>query len=129
VGLGLPLSQALSNLSERMQNDDLDLVVTAININAQVGGNLTTMLAAVTETIRDRVRLLSEIRVITAQQRYTGFVLTLLPVIVGGVLFVLNPTYMSGLFEPGAFLCIPIGAIIGILLGNIVIRRMTKIDV
>jgi tight adherence protein B len=129
VGLGLPLSQALSNLSDRMQNDDLDLVVTAININAQVGGNLTTMLAAVTETIRDRVRLLSEIRVITAQQRYTGFVLTLLPVIVGGVLFVLNPTYMSGLFEPGAFLCIPIGAIIGILLGNIVIRRMTKIDV
>jgi tight adherence protein B len=129
VGLGLPLSQALTNLSERMRNDDLDLVVTAININAQVGGNLTTMLAAVTDTIRDRIRLFSEIRVITSQQRYTGYVLTLLPVIVGGLMFVLNPSYMSGLFQPGAVLCIPIGALIGILLGNIVIRRMTRIDV
>jgi tight adherence protein B len=63
VGLGLPLSQALQNLNGRMRNDDLYLVVTAITINAQVGGNLVTMLEAVTRTIRERVRLFAEVRV------------------------------------------------------------------
>ena len=56
VSLGLSVSQTLLNLTDRMDNDDLYLVVTAININLQVGGNLAAMLDAVTETIRDRVR-------------------------------------------------------------------------
>ena len=128
VGLGLPLSEALTNLSDRMQNRDLSLVVTAININSQVGGNLTTMISIVTETIRERIQLFSEVRALTAQQRYTGYMLTLLPFIVGAILFILNPEYMSRLFQPD-ILCIPIGALISILLGNIVIRQMVKIDI
>jgi tight adherence protein B len=129
VGLGLPLSQALTNLAERMENDDLDIIVAAININMQTGGNLTVMLAAVTQTIRERIRLFSEVRSITAGQRYTGYVLTLLPFIVGGILFVMNPNYISKLFEPGWILCIPTGALLGIIMGNIVIQRMVKIEV
>jgi tight adherence protein B len=128
VGLGLPLSNALTNLTDRMQNADLTLVVTAININSQVGGNLTTMISVVTETIRERMRLFSEVRVLTAQQRYTGYMLTLLPFLVGGLLFVLNPEYMSRLFER-EIICVPIGAIVSILLGNFVIRQMVKIDI
>ena len=129
VGLGLPLSQALKNLNDRMQNDDLYLVVTAITINTQVGGNLVTMLEAVTRTIRERVRLFAEVRVLTSQQRFNSYILTLLPFGMGALLFVLNPDYMSGLFEPGIFLCIPIGAFVNILLGNLIIRRMSKIEV
>jgi tight adherence protein B len=128
VGLGLPLSQALLNLTNRMQNKDLNLVVTAININTQVGGNLTTMLSIVTDTIRERIQLFSEIRVLTAQQRYTGYLLTLLPFLVGAVLFILNPEYMSRIFEP-ELLCVPIGALVSIFIGNLVIRRMVKIDI
>jgi tight adherence protein B len=127
VGLGLPLSSALTNLTDRMQNNDLSLVVTAININSQVGGNLTTMISVVTETIRERIRLFSEIRVLTAQQRYTGYMLTLLPFLVGGLLFVLNPEYMSRLFER-EIICVPIGSLISIILGNFFIRQMVKID-
>ena len=127
VGLGLPLSEALVNLSNRMQNKDLSLVVTAININSQVGGNLTTMITVVTQTIRERIQLFSEIRVLTAQQRYTGYLLTLLPFLVGAILFVLNPEYMSSIFEP-ELLCIPVGALLCILVGNIIIRQMVKID-
>jgi tight adherence protein B len=127
VGLGLPLSEALVNLSNRMQNKDLSLVVTAININTQVGGNLTTMITVVTQTIRERIQLFSEIRVLTAQQRYTGYLLTLLPFLVGGMLFVLNPEYMSRIFEP-ELLCIPVGALASILLGNLIIRQMVKVD-
>ena len=129
VGLGLPLSQALQNLNDRMQNDDLYLVVTAVTINTQVGGNLITMLEAVTRTIRERVRLFAEVRVLTSQQRFNSYILTLLPFGMGALLFILNPAYMQRLFEPGIFLCIPIGAGINVLLGNIIIRRMAKIEV
>jgi tight adherence protein B len=128
VGLGLPLSDALVNMTNRMENKDLNLVVTAININTQVGGNLTKMISVVTETIRERIRLFSEVRVITAQQRYTGYLLTLLPFLVGGLLFILNSEYMSKLFAP-EIMCVPIGALVSVLLGNLVIRRMVKIDV
>ncbi len=129
VGLGLPLSQALANLHGRVQNDDLYLVITAVNINTQVGGNLSTMLEAVTQTIRDRVRLFAEVRALTSQQRFSGYLLTLLPFLVTAILFILNPEYISRLFEPGAYLCIPIGALVLVILGNIVIRMLSKIDV
>jgi len=128
VGLGLPLSEALINLTNRMENKDLSLVVSAININTQVGGNLTTMISVVTQTIRERIQLFSEIRVLTAQQRYTGYLLTLLPFLVGAILFILNPEYMSRIFQP-ELLCIPVGALISVFLGNLIIRSMVKIDV
>jgi tight adherence protein B len=128
VSLGLPLNQALSNLHERMQNEDLYLVVTAVNINTQVGGNLTTMLEAVTETIRERVRLFSEVRALTSQQRYSSYLLTLLPFIVAAILFIINPDYISRIFQPGPILCIPIGALILVIIGNIIIRLISRID-
>jgi tight adherence protein B len=128
VGLGIPISQALDNLASRMENTDLNLVVTAIKIHYQVGGNLSTMLVAVTETVRDRIRLFSEVRVITTQQRYTSYLISVLPFIVGGLIFLMNPEYMSRLFEPD-MLCVPIVALIGILLGHFVIRRIIRIDV
>lgn len=129
VGLGLPLNQALTNLTKRMHNDDLYLAVTAINIHSQVGGNLVSMLDAVTETIRDRVRLFSEVRMLSASQRLNSYILTLLPIGLGAVMFVINPDYMAGIFTPGIYLCIPIGAGIMVILGNIVIRRLGKIQV
>ena len=128
VSLGLALSQSLNNMVARMKNDDLYLVVTAININSQVGGNLVTMLQAVTGTIRERIRLFGEVRVLTSQQRFGSFILTLLPIAIGAGMFVIRPDYMMRLFEPQV-LCIPIGAAIGILLGNILIRRLGKIEV
>jgi len=129
VGLGLPLAQALANLHARMENDDLYLLITAININNQVGGNLSTMLEAVTNTIRERIRLFAEVRALTSMQRYSGYMLTLLPFITTGLLFILNPTYIAKIFEPGPILCVPIGALLMVILGNIVIRMMSKIEV
>lgn len=129
VELGLPLRRALLNLAERMRSDDLNLVVTAVNINSQVGGNLTTMLMAVTETIRDRIRLLGEVRVLTSYARYSSYILSLLPFIVTLILFFLNPTYILQLFQPNYILIIPIMAGIGIVLGNIWIRRLARIEV
>jgi tight adherence protein B len=112
-----------------MENDDLYLLITAININNQVGGNLSTMLEAVTNTIRERIRLFAEVRALTSMQRYSGYMLTLLPFITTGILFILNPKYIARIFEPGPILCVPIGALLMVILGNIVIRMMSKIDV
>jgi tight adherence protein B len=131
IGLGLSLSQALTNLVARMENDDLYLVVTAININSQVGGNIVTMLEAVTETIRERVRLFAEVRVLTAQQRFGSYILTFLPIAMAAAIFFVNPTYMMRLFRPPqpVLLCIPIGAFIMVIIGNFAVRRLARIDV
>jgi tight adherence protein B len=114
-----------------MENDDLYLVVTAININSQVGGNIVTMLEAVTDTIRERVRLFAEVRVLTAQQRFGAIILTFLPFAMVGAMFFINPDYMMRLFRPPepALLCIPIVALIMVTLGNFAVRRLAKIDV
>ncbi len=129
VGLGVRLPEALRNLATRVQNADLDLAVTAIDIQYQVGGNMAIMLAAVTETIRERMRLFGEVRVITTQQRYTSYLLTALPVFIAALMFMINPTYMSRLFEPGPLLCIPIGAGVGIILGHFAIQRIIRLEV
>jgi len=128
IGLGLSLSQALNNLVARMENDDLYLAVTAININSQVGGNIVTMLDAVTNTIRDRIRLFTEVRVLTAQQRFGSYILTFMPIGMLAAMFFLNPVYMMRLFDP-SIICIPIGAVIMVIFGNIAVRRLGKIDV
>lgn len=128
VSLGRSIHQSLTDLAARMENVDLGLLVTAINIQYQVGGNLAYMLSSVTETIRDRIRLLGEVRVLTTQQRLTASVLSLLPFFVAGILFLVAPSYMIRLFDR-SIICIPIGALLGILLGFILVRRMARIDI
>lgn len=129
VGLGISLPQALDNLSMRMQNQDLDLVVTAVKIHNQVGGNLSTMLEAVTETVRERDRLFREARVLTTQQRYTSYMISLLPIAIGLMMFMLNPDYIMQLFTRGVYIIIPILAVVGIIAGHFVLQRITKIEV
>jgi tight adherence protein B len=129
VSLGLTLTQALHNLDARMQNPDLALIVTAVSIHNQVGGNLTTMLTAVTETVRDRDRLFREARVITTQQRYTSYLLSLFPIFLAGIMFMISPEYITQLLRPGIYIFIPILALAGIIAGHFVLQRITKIDV
>jgi len=128
VELGRSVSQALGELALRMENKDLNLLVTAINIQYKVGGNMTTMLESVTETIRERIRLFGEVRVLTTQQRITSYVLSLLPFFVAGIMFIINSDYMMRLFDP-SIRCIPIGALLGVILGFIIVQRITRIDI
>ena len=86
------------------------------------------MLSSVTETIRERIRLFGEVRVLTTQQRMTSYVLSLLPFVIMGAFFLINPVYMRGLFDP-SIICIPIGALIGIIAGFIIVRRMARIKI
>jgi tight adherence protein B len=129
IGLGLTAPQALSNLVRRIRSDDLDLVVTAITIQYEVGGNLATILETITATIRERVRLKAQLRTLTIQHRMTRAILTALPFLLGIVLYFLNPTYMLALFTPGVTLIIPIAALIGMTLGYLVMGKLSRIDV
>jgi tight adherence protein B len=127
--LGQPLSVALDHMVERIKSDDLLMVVASININRQIGGNLSEILETAAETIRERVRIKREIQVLTAQQRISGYVLTGLPIGLGAILLIINPTYQMRLFTPGPTLCIPVGAGLGILVGFLIMRRIVDIDV
>ena len=129
VSLGLSMNEALANVLKRVESDDLELMVTAISIHHEVGGNLTTILESISETIRERVRIKREISSLTAMQRYSAYVLVLLPFMVSGVLFLMNPAYMLRLFEPGPTLCIPVGALMSMVLGFLITRRIVAIEV
>jgi tight adherence protein B len=129
VQLGRSLGDALDATVRRIDSDDLALIVTAIKIQHEVGGSLADILATVAETIRERVRIQREIRVLTAQQRYSGYVLMIMPIALAFVLYILNPEYESQLFAPGPTLCIPIGTAFMMVIGFFVMRRIVEIEV
>lgn len=129
VSLGIPIQRALQQMAERLDIDDVDLMVTAISVQYEMGGNLAQTLEIIGETIRDRIRILREIRVLTAEQRFTGYVLGLLPIVVTVILFIVNPGYMSRLFEPGLIRIVPATAIVMQVLGFIVVNRIVDIEV
>ncbi len=110
--LGVALQPALNNLVRRVASEDLELMVTAIQIQSQVGGNLATVLDSIAFTIRERVRLQGEIQTLTAMQRYSGYVITLLPVGLGGLLFLISPSYITVMFErPPEMIGLPMGVV------------------
>jgi tight adherence protein B len=127
--IGQTLIVAVEHMLERIDSDDMRIVVSSININQQVGGNLAEILETVAETIRERVRIKREIQVLTAQQRISGYVLMVLPIAMWAFLMIVNPTYESRLFTPGLTLCIPFGAILSMTIGFIIMRRIVDIDV
>jgi len=129
VQIGLGLNQGLQNLADRMENDDLNMVVTAIIINNQVGGNLTVMLTAVTETIRSRIFLLREVRALTSYARYVSYLLSLLPIITATIIYLLNPEYFEGCLDSVITRGIFIAAGVGILIGNFWLRRIANVKV
>ncbi len=111
MSLGMSLTGALNNLVRRVASEDLELMVTAIVIQTQVGGNLATVLDAIAFTIRERVRITGEIQTLTAMQRYSGYVLMLLPVALGAILFLISPTYMGKMLDkPPEMFGLPLGA-------------------
>ncbi len=129
TNVGSSTEEAFQNLSERCQNYDLDLVVTAILIQRSAGGNLAEILGNVTETMRERTRIKGEIVTLTAQQSLTGMVIALLPVGVGAMFLLISPAYISLLFtETMGRVMLGISAVMEAI-GIIVIKRILAIEV
>ena len=98
--LGFAMEAAMDNLLRRIPSEDLDLVITAMNVQREVGGNLAEILDTIAYTIRERVRIKGEIRVLTSQVMYSGRFLALMPILIALVLWVVNRPYMMMFFNP-----------------------------
>lgn len=114
--IGIPMETALDNLLRRIPSDDLDFVVTAINVQREVGGNLSEILDNISFTIRERIRIKGEVRVLTAQVRTSGTVLSLIPFGLTLVLWFLNPDYLLSVTAGGpictaVIICVVLGLI------------------
>jgi tight adherence protein B len=126
---GKGIEDALNDLHERMPSEDLDLMIQAILIQRQVGGNLATVLDKIIETIRDRTKIQRQITTLTAQGRLSGYVIALLPVILGFLLYLIQPDYIGGLFHnPIGLAMVGAGVISGVI-GFILIKKITTIEV
>lgn len=130
--LGVTMEKALDNLLIRIPSDDLDMVITAINVQREVGGNLAEILDTISYTIRERVRIKGEIRVLTAQVMYSGRFLSLLPFILMVLLYVINREYIMEFFSPESVPCgyIALGlALLLIVLGYLAMNKLADIEV
>lgn len=124
---GLPFEEALMGLGDRVEVVDVRILITAILVQREVGGNLSEILEQIAETMRDRFSLKRQVRVYTAQGRMSGYTLAALPIVVGLVISLINPPYMRTLFiDPlGQALLVSAGILQGI--GFLWIRRIVDV--
>ncbi len=126
---GLPLEDSLLSLTDRIDTVDTRIFVTAVLIQREVGGNLAEILDKIAYTIRERFMILRQLRVYTAQGRMTGYLLSGLPIAVGFVLFLLNPEYMTVLFEDPVGRVMLVSAAVMQLIGALIISRIIDIEI
>jgi len=100
IQLGIPTEQAMNNMARRIPSDDLDLMITAINVQHEVGGNLAEILEVIGFVIRERVRIAGEIKTLTAQGMLSGYVISFLPIVLGLILFAMNQEYLGRMIFP-----------------------------
>jgi tight adherence protein B len=136
VQLGLPQESALANLLRRVPSADLDFVVTAINVQREVGGNLAEILENISFTIRERVRIKGEIATLTAQGQITAWVISLLPISLALFLYVINRSYMQNFFGPPFVFGLPIcglamlgTCVIMIGVGFAIVQKIVDIEI
>ena len=129
INVGASLEDALTHMQQRVGSPDFELVVTAVLIQRQVGGNLADILTTISDTIQERIRMRREVLALTAQGRMSGIIMALLPGALAGVIAMISPDYIMPLFSETAGR-IAIGAGIFMdLMGYLVIRKIVDIKV
>lgn len=136
--LGITMEDALSNLLRRIPSDDLDLLITAINVQREVGGNLAEMLDTISYTIRERIRVKGEIKTLTTQVMYSGNFLAVMPALIMGVLFLINREYMMQFFLPENNMagrgfpcgyCVLAVVAVLIIIGYFVMKKLSEVEI
>jgi tight adherence protein B len=126
---GLPLKDALNELSERLKMLDVRFFVTAVLIQRETGGNLSEILDNLAHVVRERFKILRQVRVHTAHGRFTGYVLLALPAALAVALSLINPEHMNLLFRERMGQMMLMGAIVMQAIGYVWIRQIIKIEV
>lgn len=126
--LGIPLDQALRNLVGRMESEDLDLLVTAVLIQREIGGNLSEVLDSIGETIRERLRLQGQIQALTAQGKMGGIIISSLPFALGGVFSIMRPEMMYNFVTDIRGIAMIVGGVVLQMIGVFFIWQIVNID-
>jgi tight adherence protein B len=127
ISLGVTQEKALNNLVERVPSEDLKLLVIAIVIQIQTGGNLAEILDNISSTIRERLQLKREVKTLTAQGKISGLIVGLLPVILFVVIFAMDPSYMKLLISNIIGICMLVLAATNEIIGFLIIRKIVNI--
>ncbi len=129
IALGISVDDALNHMVQRNKSEDFDLMVTAVQIQRVVGGNLAEILDTIAFTIRERVRIQGEIRTLTAQARASGIIITLLPIFLAVVLSFISPSYFGPMLtDPFGHIMLGLG-IFSIAIGAGIIQKIVRIEV
>ena len=129
VRLGLPFRDALMNMTRRVRDENLPILIIGVLTSQEVGGNLAEVVDNIGHTIRERAKLQRDVGALTAQGRLSGGVLTALPFLVGAFMFMFNPKYFAPMIEETAGHYMMIYVLVSILAGHIVIRRIVRVPV
>lgn len=130
VQIGIDMPDALQHLLDRVESPDLDLVVTAVNIQREVGGNLAEILEVISVTIRERIKLKGEVRVLTSQGRITGYLISFLPIGLALFLNLASPGYMGELFSNRSCGWPMLGAGLALIgIGTALIQKIVDIEI
>ncbi|HOJ10212.1 MAG TPA: type II secretion system F family protein [Clostridiales bacterium] len=129
MSLGIPEEGTFANLLSRMESEDLRLTINAILIQKDVGGNLSEVLDNISDTIRERQKIKNELKTLTAQGKLSGVIVTLIPIFLGLIIYVLNKEYILLLFTSTGGLVMVAISILNQILGLFVIRKIVNIDI
>ncbi|MBR0575270.1 type II secretion system F family protein [Proteiniclasticum sp. BAD-10] len=127
--LGKSMDDALVDFSKRTDDEDVDMFVTAMIIQRQVGGNLAEILDTISTTIRERVRIKGEVRTLTAQSKLSAVIISMLPIAIALILSLLNPAYISKLFTTALGLVMLVLASILMFIGILLLSKLVKLEV
>lgn len=128
LSLGIAEEEAMRNLLNRVESEDLRLIVNAILIQKDIGGNLSEILDNISETIRERQKIQNELKTLTAQGRLSGLIIMLLPILLGIVIYLFNKEYMLLLFTTPIGLGMIGFAVINQVIGFLAIRKIINIE-
>jgi tight adherence protein B len=127
--LGVSMEQSLSNMLRRIDSEDLDLMITAVNVQREVGGNLADILDVISFTIRERVRIKGEVRTLTSQGRMSGYVIGFLPFGLALLLMMLNRAYIMQMFQSACGWMMVVLTVVLVGAGMFAMSKITNIEV
>jgi tight adherence protein B len=129
LGMGLPLTEALDQLAYRVPQRDVELFVAAVSIQHRTGGGVSQILHKIASTVRERVNMRSEIRALTAQQRFSAYLISALPIVIAMIIKFVSPKYFDMLLQPGMMRILVFAAVAGIVAGFYFMMRIADIEV
>ena len=129
IGLGATVERALDDMDERVGSPDFSLVVTAVLIQQQVGGDLAQILDTISDTIQDRIRMRREVKTLTTQGRLSGWILILTPIALALFMTSSDPNYLDPLFKNPIGQMILGATIVMEIIGAIIIKRIVDIEI